>query len=81
MICQTFCRDPNQVPGIRRVDEWPLYTPTAREYLELNSRFLKDTDKSKAVGRGPRIKECAFWDEYIPQLIVASGKHTTLVPD
>ncbi|ESO06840.1 hypothetical protein HELRODRAFT_76935 [Helobdella robusta] len=65
--------DPNQIPGVRTTQDWPLYTPNMKEYLELNSKFLDDPDSTKAVGRGPRIKECAFWDEYIPQLNAVIG--------
>ena len=46
---------------------------SGKEYLELNSKYLRVADKSQAVGRGPRAKECAFWIEYLPQLISATG--------
>lgn len=61
--------DPNQISGYQNLEEWPLHSPKGKEYLELNSRFLGDPDKSKAVGRGPRIRECAFWDVYLPRLL------------
>jgi len=67
------CSDPNQSPGERSLGEWPLHTPTSREYIELNSRFLAQRDKSRAVGRGPRLAECAFWDIYLPQLVDRTG--------
>jgi len=55
-----------------------LHTPTSREYLELSSRFLGQRDKSRAVGRGPRLAECAFWDIYLPQLIERTGSDSFL---
>jgi len=72
------CSDPNQAPGERSLGEWPLHTPTSREYLELNSRFLAQRDKSRAVGRGPRLAQCAFWDIYLPQLVERTGTHSFL---
>jgi len=53
--------------------------PTSREYLELNSRFLGQPDKSRAVGRGPRLAECAFWDVYLPQLVEKTGSMQSVV--
>ena len=70
--------DPNQAPGERSLGEWPLHTPTSREYLELNSRFLGQRDRSRAVGRGPRMAECAFWDVYLPQLVERTGPDSFL---
>ena len=48
-------------------DPWPLHTPDRREYLELNTRHLGSTDRWGAIGVGPRVKECAFWGEYLPE--------------
>jgi len=78
VLCCTVCggkslSDPNQAPGERSLNEWPLHTPTSREYLELNSRFLGQRDRSGSVGRGPRLAECAFWDIYLPQLVERTG--------
>lgn len=85
-VAVPFCfhRDPNRAPGHHSLNEWPLHTPKGKEYLELNIKYLNEADKSKAVGRGPRTKECAFWKEYLPQLIASTGSGyffiTTVTP-
>jgi acetylcholinesterase len=65
--------NPNNSPNPQarsRGPEWPVHSPDGKEYLELNARYLDNKmDDSKAVGRGPRAKECAFWREYLPDLI------------
>ena len=73
---QTF-RDPNQVPGSHNLDTWPLHTPHGKEYLELHTRFLREPDKSKAVGQGIRTKNCAFWRDYLPTLVDGTGEYLT----
>ncbi|XP_018319548.1 acetylcholinesterase-like isoform X2 [Agrilus planipennis] len=40
---------------------WPVHTAYGREYLTLDIN-------STATGRGPRLKQCAFWMKYLPQL-------------
>jgi len=64
--------DPNRAPGGPSTDEWPVHTPSGKEYLELNSKYLRITDKQAPLGRGPRAKECAFWVDYLPQLIAST---------
>ncbi|GAB6020561.1 Acetylcholinesterase [Chamberlinius hualienensis] len=46
---------------------WPVHTSYGREYLTLNPN-------STATGKGPRLKNCAFWKKYIPQLSAATDK-------
>lgn len=46
---------------------WPLHTAYGREYLTL-------AVNSTATGRGPRLKQCAFWKKYLPQLQQMTGK-------
>ena len=62
-------RDPNISPGKQSLNEWPRYTPDGKEYLELNAKFMDEPDKSFAVGRALRARECAFWKNYLPNLI------------
>ena len=50
-------------------DQWPVHSPAGREYLELNSRYVGKGRSRGAVGRGPRINECAFWTNYLPDYI------------
>lgn len=74
-----FCtRDPNRSPGVRSLDEWPLHSPGGKQYLELNAKFLRNADKSAAVGRGPRIQECAFWNHYLPPLVEATSMYSVI---
>ena len=40
---------------------WPLHTPMKRETLLLNA------DKSEVL-EGLRVKKCAFWRKFLPQL-------------
>lgn len=61
-----FNRNPN--PGlIEELPEWPLHTAQGRQYIELgmNTSF---------IGRGPRLRQCAFWKKYLPQLMAATCK-------
>ncbi|CAG0878892.1 unnamed protein product [Darwinula stevensoni] len=46
---------------------WPQHTLYRREFLDLN---VEDPSKK---GRGPRIRECAFWRQFLPQLLHATG--------
>ena len=41
--------------------------------MELNSRLLYETDPDKVVGRSLRAKQCAFWSDYLPKLVVSTG--------
>jgi hypothetical protein len=40
---------------------WPLHTPLKRETLVLSA------DKSEVL-EGHRVKKCAFWRKFLPQL-------------
>lgn len=46
---------------------WPLHTADGREYLTLNVN-------TSSTGKGPRIRPCVFWKQYLPQLIETAGK-------
>lgn len=41
---------------------WPQHTTYGREFLTLDIN-------STAIGQGPRLRQCAFWKKYLPQLI------------
>ncbi|CAG2107199.1 unnamed protein product [Medioppia subpectinata] len=45
---------------------WPIHTVHGKEYLTL---AINNTE----IGRGPRAKQCAFWQQYLPQLIKDSN--------
>ncbi|CAH1780985.1 unnamed protein product [Owenia fusiformis] len=68
--------DPNQTPDGYNLQEWPVHTKEGKEIIELNAKFVHETDKTLALGRGPRLKECAFWREYLPQLVAATANIT-----
>ncbi|XP_066152185.1 acetylcholinesterase-like [Euwallacea fornicatus] len=54
--------NPSLAPnGVWTATFWPLHTAYGREYLTLDVN-------STATGRGPRLKQCAFWKKYLPQL-------------
>ncbi|XP_035782837.1 acetylcholinesterase-like isoform X2 [Anopheles albimanus] len=58
--------NPNSSPASSDIPEWPKHTAQGRHYLELgmNTSF---------VGRGPRLRQCAFWKKYLPQLVAATS--------
>jgi acetylcholinesterase len=61
-------RDPSKnIDGSWTQDYWPVHTPYAREYLTLVANY-------SWVDRGPRLRQCAFWKEYLPSLQTATGK-------
>ncbi|CAK9290290.1 unnamed protein product [Gordionus sp. m RMFG-2023] len=45
--------------------QWPLHTTQNREFLRLSV-------DSHDIGKGPRTKQCAFWQEFIPDLMTAT---------
>jgi len=45
---------------------WPVHTAYGREFLTLDVN-------SSETGRGPRLKQCAFWKKYLPQLVASTG--------
>ncbi|KAH1001564.1 hypothetical protein HUJ04_005564 [Dendroctonus ponderosae] len=54
--------NPSLAPnGVWTATFWPLHTAYGREYLTLDVN-------STATGKGPRLKQCAFWKKYLPQL-------------
>ncbi|EZA54599.1 Acetylcholinesterase [Ooceraea biroi] len=46
---------------------WPPHTGANKEYLTLD---INNTD----IGSGPRVRQCAFWKKYLPQLLGATSK-------
>lgn len=64
IICKFIMySDPNgQSPD---VEVWPKHTAVGKHYLELGINTTH-------VGRGPRLRQCAFWKEYLPQLVQAT---------
>nr|AFI47642.1 ace-1(R) [Plutella xylostella] len=61
--------NPSQSPnGELTKVHWPVHTAFGREYLSLS------VNSSGTVGHGLRVKQCAFWQKYLPQLIAATSK-------
>ncbi|XP_012274789.1 acetylcholinesterase [Orussus abietinus] len=46
---------------------WPEHSASKKEYLTL------DTNTTE-IGHGPRVRQCAFWKKYLPQLLSATTK-------
>ncbi|XP_037925135.1 acetylcholinesterase-like [Hermetia illucens] len=61
--------NPNPAPS-NRFPEWPKHTAHSRHYMELGLN-------SSSVGKGPRLRQCAFWKEYLPQLVLSTTMTTT----
>ncbi|XP_069103406.1 acetylcholinesterase-like isoform X1 [Argopecten irradians] len=70
--------DPNQEPNNAHLNEWPIHTHTERKYLRLDTHLVNNLDNSQSVRSGPRIKQCAFWREYLPKLVTATADMTEL---
>lgn len=63
-----FCviRDPNVDDAGRKTSTyWPPHSPINKEYLTLDIN-------STEIGSGPRVRQCAFWKKYLPQLLGAT---------
>ncbi|KAJ8310285.1 hypothetical protein KUTeg_012150 [Tegillarca granosa] len=71
-LLNTYNLDPNRAPGEVSVNEWPVHTHNERLYLELNTKYLHASEMPNAIGVGPRIQECAFWRNYLPNLVDAT---------
>jgi hypothetical protein len=64
----TFSRNPSlSEDGMWTATYWPVHTAYGREYLTLDVNSTK-------TGRGPRLKQCAFWKKYLPQLMLITCK-------
>ncbi|NP_001303634.1 acetylcholinesterase-like isoform X1 [Cimex lectularius] len=55
---------------------WPQHTAYGREFLTLGIN-----QSSSTTGRGPRVKQCAFWKKYLPQLIASTETRTNPVQE
>lgn len=63
-----LCRNPSvSEDGTWTATYWPVHTAYGREFLTLDVNSTK-------TGRGPRLKECAFWKKYLPQLMLITCK-------
>jgi len=61
------CRNPNKSPdGTWMQEYWPVHTQYGREYMTLATN-------SSLVGRGPRLRQCAFWKKHLPFINAAEG--------
>lgn len=43
-------------------EEWPLYTKAQPNYFILNA-------ETTGLGKGPRAHTCAFWNEFLPNIV------------
>jgi hypothetical protein len=74
-------------PGQVAVNDWPLYSHRNRQYLELDARLLLaggpqtsrndsqvcEQSVQSAVGKDLRVRECAFWNVYLRELVAKTG--------
>lgn len=65
--------DPNRSPGMVFLDEWPLFNNVSRKHLILRPELINRLDKSLAIGQGSRAKECSFWKDYLPNLVIRTA--------
>uniref|UniRef100_A0A915K0B0 Carboxylic ester hydrolase n=1 Tax=Romanomermis culicivorax TaxID=13658 RepID=A0A915K0B0_ROMCU len=65
-------RNPNSNPdgSWMSADVWPVYTQN-QEYLTLSVNGSR-------IGHGPRLRQCAFWKQYIPRLLAATADLTDI---
>ncbi|VDK42790.1 unnamed protein product [Anisakis simplex] len=65
--------NPNINPdGTYTPDVWPKYTQAKMEYMNLTVESDYNNGAAR-IGTGPRRKQCAFWKNYLPNLIAALG--------
>lgn len=48
---------------------WPKHSELGKHYMELGINTTH-------IGRGPRLRQCAFWKEYLPTLIQSTCRLT-----
>lgn len=59
--------NPSKSPGGLWMQEyWPVHTRYGREYMTLSTN-------SSLVGRGPRLRQCAFWKKHLPFINTAEA--------
>ena len=71
--CLCYFRDPNTEPGEDRgLGDWPLHSYRGREYIILDTTF-HDHNRKPQVGNAYKVKDCAFWRDYVPTLMRTTG--------
>ncbi|XP_062605522.1 acetylcholinesterase-like [Saccostrea cucullata] len=64
--------NPNKEPSEEKsLDDWPIHTYKDREYIVLDTKF-HEHNKKPTIKNAFKVKDCAFWREYVPMLM-----HTT----
>jgi len=62
IIIYYFFRNPSKTfEGSWVTPKWPVHTAYGKEFLTL------DTNNT-SIGVGPRLEQCAFWKNYVPDL-------------
>jgi len=63
-----FFRNPSKTfEGSWVTPKWPVHTAYGKEFLTL------DTNNT-SIGVAPRLKQCAFWKNYVPDLTAISSR-------
>ncbi|XP_076040560.1 acetylcholinesterase-like [Oratosquilla oratoria] len=53
---------------------WPVHTHTERSYLTLSTNI-------SVIGKGPRLKKCAFWKKFLPKLSKLTAEKPSKGPE
>lgn len=67
MFFYVFRNPSKTLEGSWVTPKWPLHTAYGKEFLTL------DTNNT-SIGVGPRLEQCAFWKNYIPDVVAISSK-------
>lgn len=76
MECRViFYRNPNGLEGGRSWS-WPARSALSKQYYEISIGSMSEP----VIGSGPRTEHCAFWDNYLPNLLSGTGECASVAP-
>lgn len=63
-----YFRNPSKtLEGSWVTPKWPIHTAYGKEFLTLDTT-------NTSIGVGPRLEQCAFWKNYVPDLTAISSR-------
>ncbi|KAL3072871.1 hypothetical protein niasHS_017845 [Heterodera schachtii] len=66
--------DPNRnADGSYTADTWPTYNTKSMEYMNLTVESDYSLRGARRIGTGPRRKQCKFWKQLMPKLLLLSA--------
>uniref|UniRef100_A0A183CQB9 COesterase domain-containing protein n=1 Tax=Globodera pallida TaxID=36090 RepID=A0A183CQB9_GLOPA len=66
--------DPNRnQDGSYTADTWPTYNAKSMEYMNLSVESDYVQRGARRIGTGPRRKQCQFWKQLVPKLLLLSA--------